>query len=628
MSAAMDRRFIRHYVIIGLLLAAAVATIARYGSLALSGRGGKGSPDSPAVLVRGPIYDREGRLLAVDTDLYDVSGWKPSLDARRLEEYALRLADALGTEYGPTLERLGGDGPDFMYLARRVSGESARTLRASLAQAGLPGLRFDRVAGRVYPERDLAAHLVGFVGTENTGLAGAEVAFQRDLAADPAKAEGGYAYGNAVYLTIDADLQYRLELLCADALEVHKAEAVMMVAMEARTGLITAYVSLPDFDPNDFLAAERDAWQDRVAIFAYEPGSVFKVYSMASVMSLGGIDEHSGFECDGAYERVMPSGETVTIKCLGTHGMVDFEGILEFSCNAGAAYASDTVGTVDFYGRIRDFGFGERVGADLAGESPGMLARPQDWSGRSKPTIAIGQETLVTALQMASAATALANGGVLLRPRTLARVADPAGMTLAETRVTPVRRVLDERTALATLAAMEAVVLESGTGKRARIEDLRMSVKTGTAQMIDRATRRYSSTDFIASTIALFPSEAPEYIVYAAIVKPRGESIYGGRIVAPLVKDAANAIADLYGLARSDTAEVEHGGAIVVPPGMPAVIGDVMPDLRGTAKRFLTPLLERTDITVEIEGDGWVVSQEPEPGQPVPPGSVVRLRLE
>ena len=155
-----------------------------------------------------------------------------------------------------------------------------------------------------------------------------------------------------------------------------------------------------------------------------------------------------------------------------------------------------------------------------------------------------------------------------------------------------------------------------------------MSVKTGTAQMIDPRTRRYSDTDFIASTLALFPSEAPEYIVYAAIIKPRGASTYGGRIAAPLVKDAANIVADLYGLARGESASVAHGGRIMLPGLGPAAIGQVMPDLRGVPKRLLTPLLARTDITVEIEGEGWVVEQEPEPGASVNPGDTIRLRLE
>ncbi|MBN2873558.1 MAG: PASTA domain-containing protein, partial [Spirochaetales bacterium] len=363
-------------------------------------------------------------------------------------------------------------------------------------------------------------------------------------------------------------------------------------------------------------------------IYAYEPGSVFKVYSMGALMSLGGIDEQSSFYCDGAYERETATEGDIVIKCLGHHGSVNVTKILEYSCNAGAAYASDTVSSIDFYARIREFGFGERAGADLAGESPGLIRRPEEWSARTKPTIAIGQELLVTALQMASAGTVLANDGVLLRPRTLERIVSATGTTIDEPQPIAVRRVMEQTEARAILDAMEAAVLDTGTGRRARIDDLRMSVKTGTAQMIDPRTRRYSETDFTASTMALFPSESPDYIVYAAIFKPKGLSTYGGRIAAPLVKDAANIIADLYGVARSGAATVEHSGGVRVSPLALAEIGETMPDLRGAPKRALTPLLERTDILVEILGDGWVAEQEPAPGSPITPGMTIILRLK
>ncbi len=620
-------RLIRLWVVIGVFCALAAYAVYSYAALFLAGPVQRSSSEAP-VLVRGSLYDRAGRLLAVDTDLYDVSAWRPSINFSRIDEYATVLAAALGSEPADWLLAIPQEGPNFFFLGRRISGDAARTLESSLEKLRLSGIRLDRVAGRVYPERDLAAQLVGFVGSENRGLAGAESSFDAILAADPAQAHGGYAYGDSVYLTIDANLQYRLEELCGAAMKEHGAEAVVMVAMNAKTGEIAAYVSLPDFDPNTFLDADRSTWTDRVAIYAYEPGSVFKVFSMAGLMALGGIDDSSSFLCDGSYERVSTAGEEIRINCLGRHGWVDMVKILEYSCNAGAAYASDTVSGLDFYAKIREFGFGERTGADLSGESPGVLRLPADWSMRTKPTIAIGQEILVTAIQMATAATPLANGGMLIRPRTLSRVTDASGAVVDDPEPISVRRVMDERTAASVLSAMEAVVLDSGTGKRARISDLRMSVKTGTAQMIDPATRRYSDTDFIASTLAMFPSQAPEYIVYAAIIKPRGESFYGGRIAAPLVRDAANIVADLYGVAREGSTTITHPGSIQLKPSEAAVIGERMPDLTGYPKRLLTELLLRDDIRVEITGDGWVVRQDPQPGELVPPGSTVTLELE
>jgi len=624
----IDKRFIRHYVIVGVLVVLTSVTLLRYGRLAFGASGPQSSTTARIVSIRGPIYDREGRLLAVDTDLYDVSIWKPSLTRGKEPGFAAALATAVGIPESEILEKLTGDGADFAYVARRVSSDVARSIERVVADTGMNGIRLDRVSGRVYPERALAAHLIGFVGTENRGLSGAEAAFESSLAADPARAISGYAYGDAVYLSIDADLQFKLESLARAALAANNAEGIALVAMEARTGSILAYVSLPDFDPNQFLTADRSAWVDRVSIYAYEPGSVFKVYSMSSLMALGGIDEHSEFTCDGSFEKEMPSGEKIIIKCLGSHGVVDVAKILEYSCNSGAAYASDTVSAIDFYSRVREFGFGERVGADLASDSPGVIRRPEAWSGRTKPTIAIGQELLVTALQMTTAATVIANGGLLIRARTLDRIVGSDGSTIDEPQPIVVRRVMEKSEADSILGAMENATLSTGTGYRARIDDLRMSVKTGTAQVIDPKTRRYSDTDFIASTIALFPSEAPEYIVYAAIFNPKGVSTYGGRIAAPFVKDVANTIADLYGVARASSATAAHDGRVAVSSVDSVQIGETMPDLRGTPKRALTGLLARTDIIVEIVGDGWVREQSPAPGEPVVAGSTVLLRLE
>jgi cell division protein FtsI (penicillin-binding protein 3) len=191
-----------------------------------------------------------------------------------------------------------------------------------------------------------------------------------------------------------------------------------------------------------------------------------------------------------------------------------------------------------------------------------------------------------------------------------------------------VRRVVSADTAKAILAAMETVASEGGTGKRAKVKDIRMAVKTGTAQMIDPATKRYSEKDFIASTLAIFPADAPRIILYLAIVKPTGESYYGGRIAAPVVKDAAEALLSITDLPRGASPTILHSGTVAIPPVAPVVIGSTMPDLKGTPKRLLLPLLARKDISVRILGEGYVVRQKPPAGAAVPSGTEVVLELQ
>ncbi|HET7838119.1 MAG TPA: penicillin-binding protein [Rectinemataceae bacterium] len=630
----MSRRAFRYWSVIGLLGLFALLILIKYAGLAI------GSPAGAAAgaveVERGPIMDRSGRVLALDSPLYNVAVWRPETVVETFPAEAKRLATILGMDETELQGRWKTEKADFFYLRKRVQPQIARAIQEGRAAGSFSGIVVEKVSGRLYPEKRLASHLVGFVGDANKGLAGVEARYDEDLSAGAkgqaearGKAEAGAPVrGDSVSLSIDSDIQFSLEEVARKAMTDTGAQAVMLVAADARTGEILAYVALPDFDPNEYLLAPAEAWYDWPSVYAYEPGSVFKVFSMASVLDLGGATTRSTFVCDGAYHRTAPSGEPITIKCLAVHGTVDIEHILEYSCNAGAGYASDTVQALDFYERLRGFGFGSRLGLALAGESPGQLRSPETWSLRSKPTIAMGQEVLVTALQMTAAATAIANGGVVLKPIIVKRVAGPDGTTVYENAPQAVRRAVSAETASAILASMETVSSESGTGRRAKVKDVRMAVKTGTAQMIDPQTRRYSEKDYIASTLAIFPADEPRVVLYLAIVKPTGESYFGGRIAAPVIKDAAEAVLSLTDLPRGASPSVLHPGVVTIPKPEAVSVGQVMPDLTGTPKRLLLPLLVRKDILVHISGEGYVVGQKPAPGSPVAPGTEIFLELK
>ena len=640
----MTRRAIRYWSIVGFFGLAAAAILVRYASLAAEK--GEGSKQAAVELERGSIKDRRGRVLALDSPLYNIAVWRPETVAASFPSDAARLAKLLDLDPSEIEERWRDGDADFFYIKKRVQPQTARAVQEAKASGACAGIVVEKVAGRLYPEKRLAAHLVGFVGDGNRGLAGVEAKYQDFLspAADgkgrargatsasngpalPASA-GETGRGADIYLSIDADLQFSLEEVARKAIGGTGAQAVMLLASDVRTGEILAYVAMPDFDPNEYFAAPPESWYDWPSVYAYEPGSVFKVFSMASVLDTGAIDLSDSFYCDGAYRRTAPSGEKIVIKCLGAHGAVNVARILEYSCNAGAGYAADEVQALDFYERLRAFGFGSRTGSALAGESAGQLRSPESWSLRSKPTIAMGQEILVTALQMTAAANAVANGGTLLKPVVVRRIVSSSGESLLDNAPQAVCRVISERTSRAILDAMESAAGEEGTGKRAKVKDVRMAVKTGTAQMIDPDTRRYSERDFIASTLAILPADAPRVAIYLAIVKPRGESYYGGRIAAPYVKDAAEALLSVMDLPRGESPEVVHPGTVTLPATRAVAIGDTMPDLRGTPKRLLVPLLAREDIKVRIVGDGYVARQRPGPGERVAPGAEILLELE
>jgi cell division protein FtsI (penicillin-binding protein 3) len=228
---------------------------------------------------------------------------------------------------------------------------------------------------------------------------------------------------------------------------------------------------------------------------------------------------------------------------------------------------------------------------------------------------------------MIQAATAIANDGVLVPPRIVSRIISADGMTETTPEYQSGRRILKPETAQAMRSYMTDVTSSIGTGWRAAVDDLSLAVKTGTAQIIDPVTRAYSDTDFIASCIALLPAQSPSLVLYLAIIRPRGE-ILGGRIAAPAIREAAEALIDYLGIPRGRNPQISHSPSITISSGSLPVIRDQIPDFTGLAKRTLSPLLLRDDINVIIQGDGWVFRQSPPPGTPVTRGMTLVLELK
>ena len=359
----------------------------------------------------------------------------------------------------------------------------------------------------------------------------------------------------------------------------------------------------------------------------YEPGSVFKVFSVAAMLERGRINPKDLFLCNGHYETQYGDGKTIRINCLGNHGYVNAETILKYSCNAGAAYASDRIQADEFSEMLRQFGFGLPTNIPLNGEEPGFLRGPRDWSVRSKPTIAMGQEISVTAMQMVKAATAFANDGIMLEPHVVKRIVAPNGALIHTYSRNPLKQVLSPGTARSILNYMESVTLEGGTATRAAIPGIRVSAKTGTAQTADPRTGKYSDTAYVASCLALFPTEDPQVILYVVIESPMGDSYFGGKVAAPIVQEAGNFLAPYLGLARNGEKVISHPGKVSVPRLSLPEIQESLPDFTGLPKRALLPLLNRNDLKVTIQGSGWVYKQTPPPGTPIAKGMNLVLEL-
>jgi cell division protein FtsI (penicillin-binding protein 3) len=578
---------------------------------------------------RGNILDRRGRILAISTQLQRVSVWVPSVT--NAEETAGLLSQALGMDKTAILGTITHhDG--YAVIKRRVPVKESAEIQRLKADGRLPGVRLEEDSGRFYPQGRLASHVVGYVGADNVALDGVEYTFNGDLAPQPVGKDTDTVYGSQVFLTIDLDMQYLVEKVARAALVADKADSMTILVMDAHSGEILAYTALPDFDPNEFQKEspqiDPNSLVNRPLTLAYEPGSVFKIFSLSSLLDLGAITPDSHFFCPGYYEKKLSSGETIRIRCIAPHGDVTPQRIIQLSCNAGAAYASDATDNASFSRMITQFGFGRPTGLPLQAETPGLLRKVAQWSARSKPTIAMGQELSVSAVQVLTAASAIANGGVLLKPLIVKKIVSPQGKVIKEFGREPLWEAVSPDTARKMLDWMETATAPAGTARRAAVEGVRISAKTGTAQVANPQTGTYSENDFVASMIGIFPSDDPQLIVYVVIQNPKGESYYGSTLAAPVFHDVAVGLIDQLGMPRAGAKTASSTGQFSVPAPRQVEIGAVMPDLTGTPMKLLLPLLLRKDISVTIRGGGFVTTQDPLPGTPIASGMKIVLELQ
>ena len=611
-------------------LAAALFILVRFALIMLSPDRSDGTPiPVPALAERGPIIDRNGRLVALQTRLWSVTAWKPEIDD------PIRTGKLLGealSEDDQAISRMlaGGSASRFLFIKRKVSSTESDAVRALIEAGELPGIGLQEELGRHYPMKELAAPLIGHVGTDNVGLDGIEYAFDRVLAPGQMTTETARLYGNTVRLTLDMDTQFMVERIAAEAWEEHNPDSLMILVLDAKSAEILSWVSLPSFDPNTFTSSTRNQRINRPLAVAYEPGSVFKVFTWATFLDADGTLLNDVFDTRNGYEpEVFKRYDIPPITDLANYGTLDVPGALIHSSNVAVAMASESLSANDFYKSLKNFGFGAPTGLPLPGESHGLLKAVSQWSARSKPTIAIGQEVGVSAIQVVAAATTLANGGVLLQPRIVSEVTAADGSMVKAYPRTPVREVISPRTAKKMLELMELTVSSpGGTARRAAVPGLRISAKSGTAQITDPETGEYSEERFLSSVLALFPTEDPRLIVYVVLENPQGKSIYGAQTAAPMVKKIAETLAPVYGIPVEGNIVVDHPGKVKVENPVPEPLGDVLPDMKGYSKRMLLPYLQRTDIHWALDGEGWVVFQFPPPGTPVESGMSVYLELE
>jgi len=484
------------------------------------------------VAQRGTITDRNGVELAVSEPAKDLVA-DPYLLHDPLSA-AQRLAGVLGQTQNQLLHKL-TERAGFVYLARAVP---ARQAEAALALK-IPGLTGTPVMKRVYPRGDLAAQVLGEVGTEGQGLSGIELGSESvlhghtgerrvvsDAIGQPVSISEPHAEvpGKSIQLTLDANIQQRTEDVLQAVAQSFSPKDATAIVMDPRTGAILALANWPQANANDPGAASPEELRDRAVNFPYEPGSTFKVVTVSGALQSGLITPDSGFSVPGQIQvadRVIHDDTEHGVESLTTSQ------ILARSSNVGAIEIGKVLGAPRFNTWVHRFGFGAPTGVGLPGEESGVTLALDHYSGSSMGNLPIGQGELVTPMQMAAAYATIADGGVLRPPHIVSSVEGkprpvPAG-----------RRVLSPSTASEVRQMLEGVLGPEGTASEVSIPGYALAGKTGTASKVDPETGEYSKSKYVASFIGFAPAKEPRLLTAVVVDEPQNGSIFGGTVAAP-----------------------------------------------------------------------------------------------
>ncbi len=599
------------------------------------------------VPPRGDIVDRNGELLA-----YSVDGQALVADPNAVDDAggtAARVCHALGdcdAEKLAGLRRSLARRSAFAYLDRQVSPDQATRLDA----LKLPGVRLIPEPRRYYPKLELAAHVLGFVGVDNEGLGGVERTYDdvvrgtagRMLLQVDARRKGmdarvqqSPAPGATLELTLDLYLQHIVERELRAGVEASRARGGSAVVMDPRNGEILALASYPTFNPNAFQEFSDDQKRNRAIQDIYEPGSTFKIVTASAAL------EDGVFRIDDLIDTnpgviAFPGRKAITEDKHHNYGVLTVEDVVVRSSNIGAIKIGLQVGAERMGRYIRQFGFGQALLPDLSGQSRGIVWNPANLNDSALASISMGYQVGVTPLQMATAASIVASGGMLYRPHVVrAVVRDDVREPVP---IKPLRRVISQRTAAMLTTIMEGVV-ERGTGKQARLDNYPVAGKTGTAAKL--VGGRYSATDYNVSFVGFVPSRAPALTILVVIDTPRNGSPYGGTVAAPIFRRIADAALRQMGVPPTihpapvvvaNSSPALDAGPAAATAGRPTVVpaggAPVMPDVRGLSARQALRALNGAGLVVRLRGNGIVAAQEPAPGQPIETGMSTELALE
>jgi cell division protein FtsI (penicillin-binding protein 3) len=594
---------------------------------------------------RGEIFDRAGRILAYSVDA-DTIAADPSAvgDPDAAASDVCAALDACTQQQRELMaDRLRGKG-QFAYLARQVSPDEARRVRA----LELPGVLFYKESRRYYPKKELASHVLGYVGLDNAGLAGVESTFDARIRGREGKMllqtdarrhamstreERPPTAGDGLELTIDEYLQYVADRELRIGVEENAAAGGTAIIMQPQTGEILALANWPTFNPNAYNDAGEAARRNRAIQDLYEPGSTFKVVTASAAIEEHVISPGDLVDCSPGS---ITFGSRV-IRDPHSYGVLPFIDVIAKSSNVGAIKVGMRLGPERLGQYISRFGFGQALASDFRGENPGIVWNPARLDASALASVSMGYQVGVTPLQMATAVSAVANGGELVEPRVVRAFIRDGRREEVPRKV--LRRAIAPETAAMLTEIMEAVVDHGTAAKFAQMDGYTIAGKTGTASKL--INRRYSKSDYNASFVGFVPSRKPVMTIVVVIDSPHANGYYGATVSAPVFKRIAEAALRHLGVGPTVNAPPpvlvarhESSGDMAprpvrapIEPRQAEATPGQMPDLRGLSAREALRTLTRIGLTARLNGDGFVVGQSPEAGAVLVPGDSCVLNL-
>lgn len=489
---------------------------------------------------RGNIYDRNYKKLAVNVNVQSLFAIPPKVVSP--QETAQKISSILNLKTKDVMEKL-NQKKSFVWIKRKLK----ETEVAEIKKLNLEGFDFIDESKRYYPKNYLVSNLMGFVGIDNQGLEGLESFFDEELKGLPGlvilerdatgsrvplsvKEPTAHQDGNSIVLTIDEVIQYITEEALDKAFQKSRAKAGVAIVVEPKTGGILAIAIKPSYDPNYFNQYSRDLWRNRAVTDVYEPGSTFKIVTIATALEEKVVKLDDQFYCKGWTKY-----NGTVFHDIHQHGSQNLTDIVKNSCNVGVIQTGTRLDEKVFEKSIRRFGFGSLTEIDLPGEVNGLVRSTKDWSKISLASLSIGQEISVTPIQLIMAVSAIANRGTLMKPMIVKEIIDSKQNKIKIFKPKPVRQVVSVDTALTMTKILEQVV-NDGTGTRAKLAGYQVAGKTGTAQKFDSSIGKYSEDKYSSFFVGYVPAENPSIAILVLLDEPKG-SYYGGTVAAPVFQE-------------------------------------------------------------------------------------------